>query len=57
MQRITGDGVRAPRPTEGNKGAAVRADVGIGPYGMITGNAAIKAKQAADPWWASRLFF
>lgn len=29
----------------------------IGPYGIITGNAAIKAKQAADPWWASRLFF
>ena len=28
MQRIMGDGVRAPRPTEGNKGAAERADVG-----------------------------
>ena len=27
------------------------------PYGIITGNAATKAKQAADPRWASRLFF
>ena len=27
------------------------------PYGIITVNAAIKAKQAADPWWANRLFF
>ena len=76
LQRITGDGVRAARPPEGKKGAAERADVGIGPYGgygscaspvrvvreadpygIITENAAIKAKQAADPWWASRLFF
>ena len=28
LQRITGGGVRAPRPPEGNKGAAERADVG-----------------------------
>ena len=41
--------MRAAHPPEGNKGAAERADVGIGPYGIITGNAAIKAKQAADP--------
>ena len=49
--------MRAAHPPEGNKGAAERADVCIGPYGITTENAAIKAKQAADPWWASRLFF
>ena len=49
----------ASAPTEGMGSCAspVRGVLEADPCEIMTRNAAIKAKQAADPEWASRLFF